>query len=294
MTDGEQASAATGRASGTAAGLVWVILPLLVLGIAAAWLIHGDPLRVFDNGAPPVESLTFEQRILDESGIHLKVRAGGSEPMTIAQVQVDDAYWTFTQEPAGSLDRVATAWLHLPYPWVLGEAHRVKIVTNTGATFEHEIAVAVASPKPDLNQLRPQALVGAFVGIVPVTIGLLFFPVLQGLGRAGMNFILALTCGLLAFLLVDMLEDALEQAAQAAAAFQAPVMVVLVAAISFLALLAIGRRHGAPTGLALATYIALGIGMHNFGEGLAIGAALAGCWARTARWEGDGADFTLR
>jgi zinc transporter ZupT len=30
-----------------------------------------------------------------------------------------------------------------------------------------------------------------------------------------------------------------------------------------------------PTGLALATYIALGIGLHNLGEGLAIGAAFA-------------------
>ena len=50
-------------------------------------------------------------------------------------------------------------------------------------------------------------------------------------------------------------------------------MVVLVAVASFLVLVSIGRRHGTPTGLALATYIALGIGLHNFGEGLAIGAA---------------------
>ena len=36
-----------------------------------------------------------------------------------------------------------------------------------------------------------------------------------------------------------------------------------------------GRRHGTPSGLALATYMALGIGLHNLGEGLAIGAAFA-------------------
>ena len=62
-----------------------------------------DPLRAFNNGAPPVEELTFERRVLDNGGIHLLVRAGGSEPMTIAQVQVDDAYWTFTQDPPGDL-----------------------------------------------------------------------------------------------------------------------------------------------------------------------------------------------
>jgi zinc transporter ZupT len=52
-------------------------------------------------------------------------------------------------------------------------------------------------------------------------------------------------------------------------------MVIGAALSSFLLLLAIGRREGAPEGLALATYIALGIGLHNLGEGLAIGAAFA-------------------
>ena len=78
---------------GRLATLVWIVLPLVLLGLATAWLVSTDPLRAFNNGAPPVEKLTFERRILDNGGIHLLVRAGGSEPMTIAQVQVDDAYW---------------------------------------------------------------------------------------------------------------------------------------------------------------------------------------------------------
>jgi zinc transporter ZupT len=195
--------------------------------------------------------------------------------MTIAQVQVDDAYWTFTQEPPGELPRLATAWIHIPFPWVLGEAHTVQLVTRTGTKFAHEIPVAVATPQADANQLIPQALVGAFVGILPVAIGLMFYPALRGIGQEGMNFLLALTIGLLAYLLVDAFDDALELAGEAAAAFQGHAMVVLAAAASFLLLWFIGRRQGAPTGLALATYIALGIGLHNLGEGLAIGAAFA-------------------
>ncbi|QRM31608.1 metal transporter [Microvirga sp. VF16] len=255
--------------------VLWIALPLVLLGLAASWLVLSDPLRAFNNGAPPVERLTFERRILDNTGIHLLVRAGGSEPMTIAQVQVDDAYWTFTQAPPGDLPRLATAWIHVPFPWTLGDAHVVRVVTKTGTTFDHEVPVAVRTPEFQSSQLVPQAMLGAFVGIVPVAIGLMFYPALRGVGSQGMGFLLALTIGLLAFLFADSLEDALELAGEAAAAFQGPVMVVLAALISFLLLWVIGRRRGAPTGLALATYIAIGIGLHNLGEGLAIGAAFA-------------------
>jgi len=103
----------------------------------------------------------------------------------------------------------------------------------------------------------------------------MFYPALRGVGRNGMDFLLSLTVGLLAFLLVDAFAEALELSAQAAALFQGPTMVVLAAVSSFLLLMAAGRRHGVPTGLALASFIALGIGLHNLGEGLAIGAAFA-------------------
>lgn len=257
------------------AALLWLILPLTALGLAIAWLLITDPLKNFGNGAPPVENLTFERTILSSDGIRVLVRAGGSEPMSIAQVQVDDAYWQFTQAPAGPLSRGATAWIHLPFPWVLGEAHAITIVTSTGATFGHEIAVAVPTPTRDVTSLASQALLGIFVGLVPVAIGMMFYPVLRGVSRNGMNFLLALTVGLLAFLAVDATAEAFELAGASAPLFQGQAMVVLAAVGSFLLLMAIGRREGVPTGLALATFISLGIGLHNLGEGLAIGAAFA-------------------
>ncbi|AWM28692.1 ZIP family metal transporter [Sinorhizobium fredii] len=256
--------------------LLWLVLPLIVLVAAVLWLLQGDPLRGFDNGAPPVENLTVERTVLDEDGLRLQVRAGSSEPMTIAQVQVDSAYWQFRQDPSGTISRGDTAWVAIPFPWVLGEAHKVTFVTNTGATFDHEIPVAVPTSKVSGSGLASQALLGAFVGILPVAIGLLCYPALRGAGRNTMTFLLAMTVGLLAFLFVDTMIEASEFAEESAAIFQGSVMVILTAVASFLALVAIGRRHGgSPTGLALATYIAIGIGLHNFGEGLAIGAAFA-------------------
>lgn len=269
------AVAASGKSRQHWLAVVWLLLPVALFVAAVAWLVAADPLRNLNIGAPPVENLTFERTILDAEGVHLLVRAGGSEPMTLAQVQIDDAYWTFTQRPGGAIARGATAWIDVPFPWVLGEAHLVKIVTRTGATFAHEIRVAVPTPRPTAGQLQLQALIGIFVGIVPVAIGLLFFPALRGVGARGMQFLLALTVGLLAFLLVDTFEEALEIAGEAAPLFQGPVLVFMVALASFLILFAIGRRGGRPTGIALAVFLALGIGLHNLGEGLAIGAAFA-------------------
>jgi ZIP family zinc transporter len=250
-------------------------VPLVALLAAAAWLIAGDWLKAFDTGAPPVEKVTFERTILDGQGIHVKIRAGGSEPINIAQVQIDEAYWSFKQDPPGALDYLSSAWLHLPYPWVLGEKHEIKLVTKTGTTFKKDVDVAVATPQAHAGQLGPQALLGLFVGIVPVVIGMLFYPAMRSMGRQGLNFALAVTVGLLLFLLADSLKEGLELATKVAPAFQGIVMVVIVAALAFLLLFVVGRRHGIPTGLALATYIALGIGLHNLGEGLAIGAAFA-------------------
>jgi ZIP family zinc transporter len=263
------------RSAGRYARWAWFALPLLALVLATVWLVGGDWLRAFEGGAPPVEKLTFERTILDGDGIHMKVRAGGSAPVTIAQVQVDEAFWQFRQDPVGPLDSLSTAWLHIPYPWVLGEKHTVKVLSKTGVPFEKDIEVAVPTPTPQPGQLLPQALLGTFVGIVPVVIGMLFYPSMRSLGRSGLNFVLALTVGLLAFLLIDTLKEALEFAGRAAANFQGTTMVLLVAATAFLVLFVVGRRDGTPSGLALATFIALGIGLHNFGEGLAIGAAFA-------------------
>lgn len=266
----------TARKARSYADVFWFAAPLLVLILASAWLINSDWLKAFDTGAPPVEKVTFERTILDHNGIRTQIRATGSEPVTIAQVQIDGAYWSFTQNPPGALGHLSSAWLHIPYPWVLGEKHEIKVVTKTGTTFKKDIDVAVPTPQPLIGQLGPQALLGIFVGVVPVVIGMLFYPAMRRIGTQGLNFTLALTVGLLAFLFGDSLKEAMELATTATPAFQGIVMVGLVAALAFLVLFAVGRRHGTPTGLALATYIALGIGLHNLGEGLAIGAAFAG------------------
>ena len=216
----------------------------------------------------------MERHVLNDEGIALLVRAGGTKPVGIAQVQVDGAYWTFAQDSPGALGNLSSAWLRVPYPWVLGETHHVVLITRTGLAFEHTIDVAV--PTPGTNNLGALGLVGLFVGIVPVALGMLFYPALRAGGTRAVGFALALTIGLLGFLLVDTIMEALELAAEAAPGLNGSVMVWLVAALAFVVLMAVGHRKGGDlSGVALATSIALGIGLHNLGEGLAIGSAFA-------------------
>lgn len=255
---------------------LFVLLPLVLLGLAIAAFVTTKPLQLLGVSPPPIERLTVERAVLDDQQIRLKVRAGGSDRVDIVQVQVDGAYWRFEQDPAGPLGRGSSAWITIPYHWVQDDEHHITFLASTGVTFEHTIEVAEATPRATGRQFAGYGLVGLYVGVLPVALGLLFYPALKRSGRRGFEFALALTLGLLAFLLVDTLEEGLELAERSASMFQGQMVLWMAGLLSFLGLMAVARRDRTPPeGTALAWYIALGIGLHNLGEGLAIGAAFA-------------------
>ncbi len=256
--------------------LFWLALPLVVLAAILAALLLTRPLDDLTASAPPVETLSVESARLTPGRIALSVRADGSGPVEIAQVQVDGAYRQFTQEPGGPIGRLDTAEIAILYPWVDGEAHHIALLTGTGAVFEHEIEVARETPRWEAPTLLTLGLVGLLLGLAPVATGLLAFPGLSALGPNAIRFVLALTVGLLAYLLIDTLGEGLEAAEAAIERLRATTAVWISALVTAGLLLLIGRRGGrAPEGLALSTFMALGIGLHNLGEGLAVGAAIA-------------------
>lgn len=253
-----------------------LVLPLLALAAVLAVLVFADPLRTFTAGAPPVEELKVESVVMEPGLIRLYVRADGSEPVSVAQVQVDGAYRVFSMNPPGPIERLGRSRIDIPYPWVADEAHHIVFVTSSGATFDHTVEVATRTPRLASGELAMLALVGLILGLAPVSAGLLFYPAMRGFGPRTMDFVLALTAGLLAFLLIDTLAEGFEMAGKALDRLRAHSMVLVAAAITLAGLLAIGRRGGRPPeGVMLALFIALGIGLHNLGEGLVVGAALA-------------------
>ncbi|WP_249067061.1 ZIP family metal transporter [Halalkalibaculum roseum] len=255
---------------------IWIVIPVALLLGSIALFLATNPLKPLGVVAPPIEEVTVERTILDEEGIHLTVRVNGSEPVRIAQVLVDDAYWQFTQKPEGPLTRLSSAKIDIPYPWVQHELHEITIITSTGMTFSHTIEVAEPTPEWSIQRIAAYILLGIYIGVIPVALGLLFYPYLRTLGSTGINFLLTLTIGLLFYLLIDTLQEGFEMSQQVAGVFNGNLLVWVTAGVAFLIIFALGRRGGkAPEGLSLSTYLALGIGFHNLGEGLAVGAAMA-------------------
>jgi zinc transporter, ZIP family len=252
----------------------WLALPLVVLALIVAMLLVWRPLEQLSQGAPPVEEAAIERVRLTPGLIAIDLRTDGSVPVIVAQVQVDAAYREFTATAPGA--RLGVTHIEIPYPWIEGEAHHIALLTATGAAIDHTIEVATATPGLSGASLGLLAAVGLLLGAVPVATGLLAWPAMRTLSRPTMNFLLALTVGLLAFLLIDTIGEGLEAAAETIGRLRGTVLFWVMLAVTTLVLLAMGRAKGAaPEGLRLATFIALGIGLHNLGEGLAVGAALA-------------------
>ena len=255
-----------------------LVLPLVALGgVIALFLVTGGGLQL--SSPAPVEALTVERTILKPGSIDIAVRNAGPKDLTIAQVIVNDAVWPATISPAPTIPRLGQATVHLTYMWVQGEAYAIRLLTSNSIPFDLEIPVAFTTPLSTGNTFVSFTLIGIYVGVIPIYLGLVWFPALRQLGRRWMVFLLAVTAGLLIFLGIDALAEALDQVGQVPGPLQGMGLIGIGAVATFLLLEAISQRqHTAGRGeaaqrLSLAYMIATGIGLHNLGEGLAIGAA---------------------
>jgi ZIP family zinc transporter len=197
-------------------------------------------------------------------------------------VTVDEAIWKAEFNPGRHLERLREAVVRIPFDWVEGDPYKITLFTANGLSFEKEIAVATETPKPNQRTLWVFTAMGVYVGILPVLFGILWLPFLRDLDRRWRNFFLSLTLGLLVFLGVEAAHEALETAGKLPAVFSGVAFAAIGFLLAFLIITAVDRTArrrlselGGDTALLLAYLVAFGIGVHNLGEGLAIGGAYA-------------------
>jgi zinc transporter ZupT len=254
----------------------WVlgVAPLVLVALALAAFAVLDGPGLGERRGPPAEELAVERTTLRPGVIELRVRNDGPDAVALAQVQVNDAFAQFSgaERPIGHLEAVN---VRVTQPWVEGEAYEVALVTSTGGTIAHEIPVAVETPDADAGFFGLMALLGVYVGVIPIVLGMLWLPWLRRVPPGWLRALMALTVGLLGFLAVDATLEGLELAGEGAQAFGGAALVLIGGIVSYLTLSAVSAWLGARRAAGPALMVAAGIGLHNLGEGVAIGSAYA-------------------
>ena len=265
---------------------LWAVIgaPLALIGAAiAGFAVLGGP-GLDERRGPAIEELAVERTVLHPGDVELTVRNTGPDDVQVAQVAVNDAYVAFTAEPEGKVGHLGEQKLNLDYPWQEGGAYTISMLTSTGATIEHTIDVAVETPEAGGGFYGLMTLLGVYVGVIPVILGMLFMPMLRRVSDDWVRLFMAVTIGLLGFLVIDGGLEGIEIGQGSSGAFGGVELLFLGAALAYLALTAvdrrlkagIARRRAAGAGaFRLSLMVAIGIGLHNLGEGLAIGSAYA-------------------
>ena len=259
---------------------IWAVVPVVLLAVAVGVVVTAGSSLVDLVGSNPPPADRFDIRRVEFSPgeIRVVVRNPQRDELTIASVTVDDAIVPFSVDGPTTLGRLRSSTIVVPFQWVENDPISVGVTSSSGIQTVKEIAAAVETPQPSLGGFFGYALIGVLVGVVPIALGLLWLPALRQASAVWLAAFMAFTAGLLSFLGVEALTEAFDLQAALPAALGGAGLVLLGVALSFLGMTALAGRltkGGTATGVTLALLIAVGIGLHNLGEGLAIGASFA-------------------
>jgi zinc transporter ZupT len=298
--------------------ILFGVIPFIVIGAMIVLLLNSSGI-LFQSSIKPLPEISIEKVEFSDNNIIVAfIRNTGPSEITIAQADVNDRIYPAAIEPGRTLTRLADAKVIIPFVWNKGEPYKIGITTDDGTRFDKSVKSATPAPHPTVGQASTFALIGTYVGIIPVMMGLVWYPFIRRLSPNKYNFFLSLTAGLLVFLGIDALLESNEIAVNnLAPAFNAQILIIMVAIVTLITLLYVSqklieraskrskpdidieykkryRNNTEPDSgtrdmksssttdqqqllikpIAISMMISIGIGLHNFGEGLAIGAAV--------------------
>ncbi|CAI8197592.1 MAG: Zinc transporter ZupT [Candidatus Nitrosopelagicus brevis] len=257
------------------------IAPIVLLAIMIAFLL--GPASTFLQFGVVLPEVSIEKIEFIENEIQATVRNTGPIDVDVVLADVNDRIQPAAIEPDTSLKRFETALVRIPFDWNEGQPYEIGVTISDGTRFAKGIDAAFHALEPNMDLFVFLGMIGFLIGVVPIMIGLLWYPFIKKLGKNTFNFFLAFTMGLLVFLGIDAVLEATEISENhLSSIFNGELLIATVVILSFLALYGIGKQLTKKTefsklsqGLAISLMIAIGIGFHNLGEGLAVGAAIA-------------------
>ena len=261
---------------------LWALVPIVLLALAVGGYVASGASLAGMIGTNPPPADEFDVRRVEFQPGEIRIRVTNPQPddLTIASVAVDDAIVPFELDGPQTLGRLRSSTIVVAYDWVEEEPIAVGVTSSTGIETVEEVAAAIETPGATASAFLGYAIVGLLVGVLPVALGLLWLPSLRRAGHRWLTAFMALTAGLLTFLGFSALFEAFELQAAVPGAFGGPGLVLVGVALSYLGMTLVSTRFSAGGnralgGAALALLVAIGIGLHNFGEGLAIGTSFA-------------------
>ena len=257
------------------------IAPIVLLAVVIAFLL--GPASTFLQFGVVLPEVSIEKVEFIENEIQATVRNTGPIDVSVALADVNDRIQPAAIEPDSSLKRFETALVRIPFDWNEGQPYEIGVTVDDGTRFTTQVDAAFASLEPDVDLFVFLGMIGFLIGVVPIMIGLLWYPFIKKLGKNAFNFFLAFTMGLLIFLGIDAVLEASEISERhLSSIFNGELLIATVVILSFLSLYGIGQKliktenlSTLSKGLTISLMIAIGIGLHNLGEGLAVGAAIA-------------------
>jgi zinc transporter ZupT len=318
--------------------LILAFVPIVVLAAMIIFLLSPYGQSLINTGIP-LPQITIEKVEFHNNQILASIRNTGPLEVVVSQADVNDRIQSAAVEPSSKIPRLGEAKVMIPFPWIPGTPYEIGITTSDGTRFSKSVEAAALAPSPNANQALLFTSLGVYVGVIPVMIGLMWYPYIRRISVGKYSFFLSLTAGLLVFLGIDALLEVNEIVNQnLAAIFNGQALSVLVTISSFVVLLytserltqraierAVLNKNSHPLisssakelvkkpeksftekqegeiysksakvsststqevqiqmqryqqllkPLTISMMIAIGIGLHNFGEGLAIGAAM--------------------
>jgi zinc transporter ZupT len=260
---------------------LWALVPVLALvGAVSLFATTGDSLLdLVGQNPPPRDEVDIRRVEFHPGEIRFKITNPQRDDLTIATVTVDDAVVPYHVDGDSTLGRLRSATIVVRYDWIDGEPLKIGVTSSHGIETSKEIAAAVETPEASGKGFLGYGVIGFLVGILPVALGLAWLPSLRRASPEWLAAFMALTAGLLTFLALEALAEAIDLQAALPSGLGGVGLVLLGVASTYLLLTLLSRQfargEGVVGGVALATLVAVGIGLHNLGEGLAIGTSFA-------------------